>query len=265
MKRNIFITILTVWISIFLLGGCGTQDTANHVLDAIKNEDYSKAKQIYTDAINQVDNKDELNQAVAQSIKGYLDENYDDWKTDSNNEDSFNSLLQNVQEIGIYDSSLNNKIQNYEDKLAEVQDTSDDTADEQSTFEDDSTIDDSSTVEDESTTDQSSTIDENSTDEQNDVQPAATTDSIKVTGSRLNVNHGQYASVTINTTPGAEGTIEVDYNSGPSTAAGLFPQTANSSGDITWTWKVGTRTAHGTYPVIITINGTTTTETLTVY
>jgi hypothetical protein len=259
LKRNIFITILTLWLSIFLLGGCGTQDTANQVLDAIKNEDYSKAKQLYTDAITKTDNKDDLNQTVAEPIKDLLDENYDDWKNNSSNQDSFNSLLQNVQKIGIYDSSLNDKVQTYEDKLAETQDTSAYTADDQSTVEDDSTTDNNTTVEDDSKTDESST------NEQNNEQPAATTDSVTVTGSTLNVNHGQYASVTINTSPGAEGTIEVDYNSGPSTAAGLYPQTADSSGSITWTWKVGTRTAPGTYPVIITINGTTTTETLTVH
>ncbi|MFC0022292.1 hypothetical protein ACFOYZ_19355 [Neobacillus cucumis] len=37
----------------------------------------------------------------------------------SSNEDSFNTLLQNVQKIGFYNSSLDNKIQNYKYKLAE--------------------------------------------------------------------------------------------------------------------------------------------------
>lgn len=85
-----------------------------------------------------------------------------------------------------------------------------------------------------------------------------------VAGSSLNVSHGDYASVSIKTKPGATGTIEVDYNSGPSKAAGLVTETADSSGNITWTWKVGTRTALGSYPVIITVSGTTITKTLTV-
>lgn len=86
-----------------------------------------------------------------------------------------------------------------------------------------------------------------------------------VSGSNLNVYHGQYASVTIKTKSGARGTIEVIYNSGPSTAAGLYPKTANGSGYISWSWKVGTRTHPGTYPVYITVNGTNITRTLTVH
>ena len=78
---------------------------------------------------------------------------------------------------------------------------------------------------------------------------------IKVTSSNLNVTPGEYASVTVQTTPGASGTIEVDYESGPSKSTSLVPQTADSSGYITWEWKVGTRTTPGTWPVIITVNG----------
>lgn len=79
--------------------------------------------------------------------------------------------------------------------------------------------------------------------------------SLKVTSSNLNVSHGDYASVTIQTAPGATGTIEVDYSSGPSTSSSLVPKTSDSSGHITWEWKVGTRTTPGTWPVIITVNG----------
>jgi micrococcal nuclease len=86
-----------------------------------------------------------------------------------------------------------------------------------------------------------------------------------VSGSTLDVNHGQNASVTIKTKPGVQGTIEVDYNSGPSTAAGLVLKTADANGIITWTWKVGTRTAPGVYPVIITVDGSTITDSLTVH
>lgn len=85
-----------------------------------------------------------------------------------------------------------------------------------------------------------------------------------VSGSSLNVLHGQIASVTITTKPGAKGTIEVIYKSGPSTAAGLEPKTADSSGKITWSWKVGSRTTPGNYDVNITVNGTSIHKTLTV-
>jgi hypothetical protein len=57
--------------------------------------------------------------------------------------------------------------------------------------------------------------------------------------------------VTIKTVSGAKCDIDVVYNSGSSTAAGLGSKTASSTGRITWSWKVGTRTATGTYPIYI--------------
>ena len=81
----------------------------------------------------------------------------------------------------------------------------------------------------------------------------------------LNVKHGDEASVSVKTKPGARGTIEVDYSSGPSKAAGLGPKTADKSGNITWSWRVGTSTKSGNYPVIIKVNGSTIKKTLTVH
>ena len=80
---------------------------------------------------------------------------------------------------------------------------------------------------------------------------------ITLVSSDLNVSPGDYASVEIHTKPGATGSIEVDYYSGPSHASGLDAQTADSQGDITWTWKVGTRTYAGSWPVIITMGSKT--------
>ena len=73
---------------------------------------------------------------------------------------------------------------------------------------------------------------------------------------------GGQASLTIKTTPGAACTITVYYKSGPSQAQGLGPQTANSEGNVTWSWKVGTRTTPGTWHVVVTadINGQTITQ-----
>jgi micrococcal nuclease len=88
--------------------------------------------------------------------------------------------------------------------------------------------------------------------------------STSVTGTTLNVRHGQYASVSVKTKPGVLGTIEVDYKSGPSHASGLGAKTANSSGIISWRWRVGTNTTPGHYPVIIRVNGSTIRKTLTV-
>ena len=74
---------------------------------------------------------------------------------------------------------------------------------------------------------------------------------MKVTKHTSSVARNQTASVTIKTTKGASCSIDVEYNSGPSTAAGLGTKKANSSGTITWKWKVGGRTARGTYPIYI--------------
>ena len=88
---------------------------------------------------------------------------------------------------------------------------------------------------------------------------SSSTNSTKLTiaSSVLDVSPGDYASITIHTAPGATGSIEVDYESGPSHAKGLYDQTADSSGNITWQWKVGTRTTPGNWPVIISANGQT--------
>jgi hypothetical protein len=61
-----------------------------------------------------------------------------------------------------------------------------------------------------------------------------------------------YATLTSKTHAGALCSIEVDYASGPSTAAGLADKAASSSGAIGWTWKVGGRTTKGIWPIYIT-------------
>jgi competence protein ComEC len=66
------------------------------------------------------------------------------------------------------------------------------------------------------------------------------------------ITAGGIAKLTINTFPGAACTITVYYKSGASQAAGLGPQTANSNGDVTWSWKVGSRTTPGTWRIVVT-------------
>jgi hypothetical protein len=60
---------------------------------------------------------------------------------------------------------------------------------------------------------------------------------------------GSNATVQAHTAAGTNCDITVTYNSGPSHAAGLGPTTADGGGNVSWTWKVGTRTAPGTYPI----------------
>lgn len=68
---------------------------------------------------------------------------------------------------------------------------------------------------------------------------------------------GAYATLEMHTKPGAEADIEVDYASGPSHAKGLNPQNADRAGDVTWTWRVGTKTTPGNWAVIVTSLGKT--------
>jgi micrococcal nuclease len=78
------------------------------------------------------------------------------------------------------------------------------------------------------------------------------------------VSPGDEATITVHGVPGTTATIEVDYKSGPSKAKGLIPEPVGSNGDVTWIWKVGTRTTPGQWPVTITDAGHTLNETLQV-
>jgi len=73
---------------------------------------------------------------------------------------------------------------------------------------------------------------------------------------------GGTATLVAQTMPGAACTITVYYKSGPSQASGLEPKTADSSGGVSWTWKVGSRTSLGTWRVVVTAsaNGQTITK-----
>jgi hypothetical protein len=66
------------------------------------------------------------------------------------------------------------------------------------------------------------------------------------------VSPGANATLVAQTTPGAECSIIVYYKSGPSTATGLMtPKTADNSGRVSWTWKVGTRTTPGSWQIVV--------------
>ena len=65
------------------------------------------------------------------------------------------------------------------------------------------------------------------------------------------VRRGSTARVRVQTEPGAECSISVIYDSGPSQADGLKPKTTNRRGRATWRWRVGNGTARGTYPITV--------------
>ncbi len=75
---------------------------------------------------------------------------------------------------------------------------------------------------------------------------------IKLVSLTSPVSPGADATITVQTVPNATCMITVIYKSGPSRAQGLYPQTADTRGGVTWTWRVGTRTTPGRWPIIIT-------------
>ncbi len=74
---------------------------------------------------------------------------------------------------------------------------------------------------------------------------------VKIAKRTASLRRNQTASVTIKTSQGASCSIDVVYPSGSSTAKGLDPKKANSSGVVTWKWKVGGNTTRGTHSIYI--------------
>src|SRR4029079_2589810 len=72
------------------------------------------------------------------------------------------------------------------------------------------------------------------------------------------------ATVAVRTTPGTTCDITVEYKSGPSQAQGLYPKQADSNGEVSWSWIVGTRTTPGSWPVIIICGDQTVSTVVTV-
>lgn len=66
------------------------------------------------------------------------------------------------------------------------------------------------------------------------------------------VSPGRTATASVRTTAGSSCSIVVTYKSGPSTAQGLYPKTADGSGNVSWSWTVGTRTTPGSWPIDVT-------------
>ena len=74
---------------------------------------------------------------------------------------------------------------------------------------------------------------------------------VKLTKRTASVARNASASVTIETTEGAECGIDVQYKSGSSSAKGLEPKIANANGAIRWKWLVGRSESKGTTPIVI--------------
>lgn len=87
--------------------------------------------------------------------------------------------------------------------------------------------------------------------------PEESAGSIQVHSLTSPVERGRTAYMEILGTPGEEYSITVYYASSVSKAADLVPKTADENGLVTWKWKVGSRTAAGTYKITVTGGGDT--------
>ncbi len=77
---------------------------------------------------------------------------------------------------------------------------------------------------------------------------AAASGKVKFVSVTSPISAGSDATLVVEAPSGATCSIVVTYKSGPSSAAGLYPQSAHS-GRISWTWTVGTRTTPGRWPI----------------
>jgi len=71
---------------------------------------------------------------------------------------------------------------------------------------------------------------------------------VRLVGLTSPVSAGSYATLTVGVSRTATCSITVYYKSGPSEAAGLYPKRGRR---ISWTWKVGTRTTPGRWPIVV--------------
>jgi hypothetical protein len=62
------------------------------------------------------------------------------------------------------------------------------------------------------------------------------------------ISRGSYATLVARVVPSRLCSITVYYKSGASTARGLYAKRP-SGGRVSWTWKVGTRTTPGRWPI----------------
>lgn len=96
-------------------------------------------------------------------------------------------------------------------------------------------------------------------------ESSKTNATIEFTDVSSSVSAGSFANVSIHGAPNTTYSITVVYNSGISTANGLEDITSDSNGNASWSWKVGSRTKSGTYPITVSGGGQSESTSFTVY
>lgn len=94
---------------------------------------------------------------------------------------------------------------------------------------------------------------ENSTqiDETQPITKTESTTEIELQSFTESVSKGQNATIKIKGNPNTNYSITVIYSTSPSKAKGLENKMSDENGYVSWTFKVGTNTKPGTYPVTI--------------
>jgi micrococcal nuclease len=78
--------------------------------------------------------------------------------------------------------------------------------------------------------------------------PAAAAASVHLRSVTSPVSAGSHATLTVSVSRPASCSITVNYKSGPSHAAGLYPK-RTTAGHVSWSWMVGTRTTPGRWTI----------------
>lgn len=82
--------------------------------------------------------------------------------------------------------------------------------------------------------------------------PVAVQTTVRFVNAPLTTSRGSYATLKVKTAANTSCSIEVDYKSGPSKAAGLGTKSSDGAGNVSWTWKVGATTTRGSWPITVT-------------
>ena len=87
--------------------------------------------------------------------------------------------------------------------------------------------------------------------------------SLQITSVASPVKPGEQARLLAHTSGGAVCRISVYYTTNRSAAEGLADKTAEASGNVSWSWKIGTDMKAGTYRIEVTstLNGTRVSQT----
>ena len=83
------------------------------------------------------------------------------------------------------------------------------------------------------------------------VLPASASARVRLVSVTSPASPGSDATLTVGVSPAARCSITVIYKSGRSVAKGLVPK-RSSRGLVSWTWRVGTRTTPGRWPIVVT-------------